>query len=340
MRVTMEDIARECGVTKMTVSRVLSGRDGVKKATRDMVLAAAERLDYEVNSLAQSFSSNRSGFIGIVTPFEGLLGTSYFKEVVTGFDRVLDEAVMSFALFDANSESFNNGDKLRRLYRQRRADGLLLVALHATDRFLDTLEQLRIPMVVVGEQAACPTVCSVNCRDDQGVALSCSHLYKLGHRRIAFVEGPGDFSTASRRKEAFLEFCRKKSLDLPASYVQPGHFHIFGGRKAGLALLRAKPRPTAIIAANDLMAFGVMESARELGLRIPQDVSIIGFDDEPSASEHFPALTTVRQPVSEMGERAAKMLLAAITDNKLPAGREVLDVSLIVRDSTAPPGKK
>ena len=333
----MEDIARECRVTKMTVSRVLAGREGVKKTTRDNVLAAVGRLDYEINALAQSFNSNRSGFIGIVTPFDGLLGTSYFKEVVNGFRRVLDDTVMSFALFDANSESFNNGDKLRKLYRQRRADGLLLVALHTTDRFLDTLEQLRIPMVVVGERAGCPTVCSVSCRDERGITLSCNHLYKLGHRRIAFVEGPGDFSTAIRRKEAFMEFCRKKGLEIPASFVQPGNFNIFGGREAGLALLRQKSRPTAILAANDIMAFGVMESARELGLRIPQDLSLVGFDDDPSSSQYFPALTTVRQPVSEMGERAAQILLTAITDNKLPAESAVMDVSLILRESTAPP---
>ena len=152
MHTTMEDIARECGVTKMTVSRVLAGRDGVKKSTREKVLETATRLNYEINALAQSFNTNRSGFIGLATPFDGLLGSSYFKDAVNGFRRVLDDTVFSFSLFDTNSESFNNGEKLGKLYRQRRADALLLLAVHTTDRFLETLEQLQVPMVVVGER--------------------------------------------------------------------------------------------------------------------------------------------------------------------------------------------
>lgn len=337
MHPTMEDIARECGVTKMTVSRVLAGRAGVKESTRDKVLAAATRLNYEINALAQSFNSNRSGFVGIATPFDGLIGSSYFKDVVNGFRRVLDDTVFSFSLFDTNSESFNNGEKLGKLYRQRRADALLLVAVHTTDRFVETLEQLQIPMVVVGERVGHPNVCSVSCRDRHGMRQICDHLFKLGHQRIGFVEGPLDFSTANRRKEGFVESCLEKGLEIPDAYFQQGHYNTRGGREAGRILLRLNPRPTAIIAANDAMAYGVYESVRELGLRIPQDVSIVGFDDETAAVDMFPPLTTVHQPVGEMGEEAARILLDALTNDRLPAGQKVLDLSLVVRESTAPP---
>jgi DNA-binding LacI/PurR family transcriptional regulator len=339
MSVTMEDIARECGITKMTVSRVLAGRDGVKKSTREKVLATASRLNYEINALAQSFNSNRSGFVGIATPFDGLIGSSYFKDVINGFRRVLDDTVVSFSLFDTNSESFNNGEKLGKLYRQRRADGLLLLAVHTTDGFLETLEQLHIPMVVVGERVESPSVCSVSCRDRHGMRQVCEHLFNLGHRRIGFVEGPSDFSTANRRKEGFVEFCRDKQLEIPATYYQQGHYNTRGGRAAGRILLRETPRPTAIIAANDAMAYGVYESVRELGLRIPEDISIVGFDDETAAADMFPPLTTVHQPVSEMGEEAARILWEAISNDKLPMGQVILDVSLIVRESTAPPAE-
>ncbi|MBC8126295.1 MAG: LacI family DNA-binding transcriptional regulator [Gloeobacteraceae cyanobacterium ES-bin-144] len=335
----MADIARECGVTKMTVSRVLAGRDGVKKSTREKVMAAASRLNYEVNSLAQSFSSNRSGVIGIATPFDGLLGSSYFKDAVNGFRRVLDDTVISFSLFDTNSESFNDGEKLEKLYRQRRVDGLLLLAVHTTDQFLKTLEQLRIPMVVVGERVDYPNVCSVSCRDRDGMRQVCEHLFQLGHLQIGFVEGPGDFSTAARRKEGFIESCQKNQVKIPIGCFQQGHYNTRGGREAGRILLRQNPRPTAIICANDAMAYGVVESVRELGLRIPQDISIVGFDNETAAADMFPPLTTVHQPVSEMGEHAAQILLDAITDNKLPVGQKALDVSLIVRESTAPPAE-
>jgi DNA-binding LacI/PurR family transcriptional regulator len=337
MHVTMADIARECGVTKMTVSRVLAGHNGVKQSTREKVVAAAGRLNYEMNTLARSFNSRRSGNIGIATPFDGLLGTSYFKDAVNGFRRVLDDAVISLSLFDTNSESFNNADKLSKLYRQRRVDGLLLLAVHTSDRYLEALGQLRIPVVIVGERVDIPSICSVSCRDRIGIHQSCEHLYNLGHRRIAFVEGPVDFSTASRRKQGFLEFCREKQLESPGSYFQQGNYNTRGGREAGRILLRAMPRPTAVIAANDAMAYGVIESARELGLRIPQDVSIVGFDNETAAADMFPPLTTVHQPVREMGEHAARILLGSITADTLPEGQTILDVSLIVRESTAPP---
>lgn len=333
----MADIARECGVTKMTVSRVLAGHDGVKASTRERVLAAAGRLNYEMNTLARSFNSRRSGNIGIATPFDGLLGTSYFKDAVNGFRRVLDEAVISLSLFDTNSESFNNADKLGKLYRQRRVDGLLLLAVHTTDRYLEALGNLRIPVVIVGERIDNVSICSVSCMDRRGIQQGCEHLYGLGHRRIAFVEGPQNFSTANRRKQAYVDFCQEKQLEIPDSYLQQGNYNTRGGREAGRILLRQIPRPTAIIAANDAMAYGVYESARELGLGIPQDVSIVGFDNETSAAEMFPPLTTVHQPVSEMGEEAARILLDAITRDTLPTGQKVLDVSLIVRESTAPP---
>lgn len=333
----MADIARECGVTKMTVSRVLAGHSGVKQSTRERVLATASKLNYELNTLARSFNSRRSGNIGIATPFDGLLGSSYFKDAVNGFRRVLDDATISLSLFDTNSESFNNADKLGKLYRQRRVDGLLLLAVHTSDRFLDTLGQLRIPVVVVGERVDNPAICSVSCRDRVGIHQSCEHLYNLGHRRIAFIEGPVDFSTASRRKEGFLEFCREKQMEMPGTYFQQGNYNTRGGREAGRIVLRATPRPTAVIAANDAMAYGVIESARELGLRIPQDLSIVGFDNETAAADMFPPLTTVHQPVREMGEQSARILMDAILSDTLPSGQKILDVSLIVRESTAPP---
>ena len=135
----MMDIARECNITKMTVSRVLSGHPGVKASTRKKVLEAAKRLNYEVNVLAKNFNFNRSGFVGVATPFLGLLGSPYFAEAFKGFRAGLAETNLDFALYDTDSDLFNDGSKLARLWRQRRVDGLLIVALHTYDQFLDTL---------------------------------------------------------------------------------------------------------------------------------------------------------------------------------------------------------
>lgn len=340
MRVTMADIARECGVTKMTVSRVLAGGEKVKEATRQRVLAAAERLNYEVNSLAQNLMQDRSGFVGVATPFEGLLGTSYFKEAFRGFTEVLGNAELDFALFDINSASFNDGEKLNRLYRQRRVDGLLVVAPHIDDRFLKTLGPTGVPMIIVGEQPPISGISSVSCDNSRGITLLADYLYSQGHRQIAFVGGPSDIAAAIRREQAYDEFCRERGLKLPQTYRQPGSFTMESGLAAGRRLLRSRPRPTAIIAANDNMALGLIESIHEMGLRIPQDISIAGFDDLDSAIKGFYSLTTVHQPVFEMAELSARKLFAAIKDNETPTGQTVMEVSLEVRDSTGPPPVK
>jgi len=332
----MADIARECGITKMTVSRVLAGRGGVKASTRDKILEAAKRLNYEINTLAQNFNFNRSGFIGVATPLSAMLGSPYLAEVFKGFQLGLasNETELNFALFDTESDSFNDGAKLARLYRQKRVDGLLVVAPHTYDRFLNTLEQLHTPMVVVGETASCQSLCSVSCNDQQGVEAMCSYLFDLGHRKIAFIEGTTETTTGLRRKNAYVRFCKKRGLKNPSWYIQPGNYSMQSGRAAGLVLLRAEPRPTAIIAANDMMAYGVIESARQLNLRIPQDISIGGFDDLPTAAERFPSLTTVHQPVLEMGERSMKTLLQSLNNSEPTTGHSVMDVSLIIREST------
>jgi len=268
-----------------------------------------------------------------------LIGSYYFAEIFKGFQRVLGDTEWDFALFDTLSPSFNDASKIEKLYRTRRVDGLLVVAPHANDAFLDTLAELRIPLIVVGETITSSNVGSVACDEYQGVELLCSHLYSLGHRRIAFVGGPEDLTSAKRRERAFLEFCRSKNLEVPAGFVQVGDYTMQSGREAGLFLLGIEARPTAILAANDMMAFGVIESTHELDINIPREVSVAGFDDLPTAAERFPSLTTVHQPVAEMAERSAQLLVDALNSGELPKNQITFPVSLVTRASTAaPPG--
>ena len=338
MHATMDDVARECGLSRKTVSRVFAGSDAVKLVTRNKVLSAAERLNFEVNINARNLIQNQAGFIGVAAPLSTMLGSSYFSEAFSGFRcAITDKSGFIFALFDTSSDIFNDGTKLAKLYRQQRVDGLLVLALHTYDRFVPTLEKLQVPIVIVGEKPPSSSTCSVYCNDEHGITLLCSHLHALGHRRIAFVEGPAEYSTAIRRKQAFLQFMRKKGLHNPSSFVQRGDFSMHSGLTAGKILLQSHPRPTAIIAVNDPTAYGLMESARALGLRIPEDVSIAGFDDEPSALEHSPSLTTIHQPICTMGELSARKLMEAISTGTVPKGITRLEPSLVIRESTAPP---
>jgi LacI family transcriptional regulator len=331
----MEDIARECGVSKMTVSRVLSGRQVVSAKTRERVLSVAKSLNYEFNTLAANFALKRSGFVGVATPFVGLLGTEYFAAVFRGFQKVLHGAGWDCALFDTLSDAFNDGVKLARLYRQKKVDGLLIVAPHMHDRFLESLSDLGVPVVAIGEQIDSKQVSSVSCDDYQGMMEVCAHLYELGHREIAFVKGPQDLATARDRQTAYLDFCRRESLELPDDFLQSGEYTIQSGKVAARILLESERRPTAIVAANDFTAFGVIECAREMGLRVPEDLSVTGFDDMPSASERHPALTTVHQPAMEMGEAGADILVRMMTSGQLSSAKISLKVAMVARQSTA-----
>lgn len=332
---TMQDIARECGLSMMTVSRVLRKKGYVSAATRDKVLKTAERLDYEFNTLAQNFARKRSGVIGVAAPFAGLIGSHYFGEIFKGFQRVFDEDDRHFALFDTLSTSFNEGGKLEKLYRSRKVEGLLVVAPSANDKFLDTFSDLRIPLVVVGKTVTNPKICCVGCDDYGGIQSACAHLFSLGHRKIGFVGGPMIFSVAQRREQAYVDFCGMKKLPVSPGFLQRGNYTMRAGREAGRMFFQAKNRPTAIVTANDMMAFGLMESAREFGVTIPDEVSLAGYDDLPTAGDRFPALTTVHQPVVEMAERSARLLLDWLETGLAPAGQFTLPTALVERESTA-----
>src|ERR1700677_3175092 len=185
--VTMDHISKECGLSKMTVSRVLTGRGKVSQKTKQLVLQTSERLKYEPNNLARNFSANRSGFIGIATLFDCLVGSNYFGEVFRGFQHALKDSSYNFALFDTKLESADDGASLAKLYHQRKVDGLLIVAPHTNDYFLNSLANLGVPLVVFGESHPCESICTVSSDDVHGVTLLCKHLAGLGHKRVGFV---------------------------------------------------------------------------------------------------------------------------------------------------------
>lgn len=332
---TMDDIARECGLSKKTVSRVFTDSAAVKDTTRQKVLKVAKRFNYEVNVMARNLSQNQSGFIGLAAPLEAMLGGNYFAAFFNGVRRAIpDDAGFTFALFDTCSESFNDGTKLAKLYRQRRVDGLLVVALHTHDQFVGTLEQIHVPMVIVGEKSPNRSVCSVFCDDELGIGQLCSHLYSLGHRRIAYVQGPPEYATSHRRKRAFLEFLDGKKIKNPPEYIQEGDFTPRGGRAAALRLLQAQPRPTAIMVGNDTMAIAIIETLRAHKLRVPEDISVTGFDDDPGAGECSPTLTTAHQPIIEMGELGARKLLHAMQSEVMSTESVTMKPALVIREST------
>lgn len=298
-------------------------------------MRAVNRLDFQINTVASNLARSRSGFIGMATPFHGLVGSAYFGELMRGVEAVLADTEWDLAMFDIRARTFEDGERLQALYRTRKVDGLLVVAPNAEEAFLETFSSMRIPLVVVGKEVSHRAVSCVSCDDHRGITQLCEHMHGLGHRRIAFVGGPEGFSVAQTRERAFVEFCRRRRLAKSGTPVWRGDYSLRSGKEAGLALLQAEARPSAIIAANDMMAFGLIEAARKLRLDVPGDVSIGGFDDLPTAADREPSLTTVHQPVFEMAERGTRMLVDALNGDARPSKKTVMDVSLVVRQSTA-----
>ncbi|MGH8047482.1 MAG: LacI family DNA-binding transcriptional regulator [Chthoniobacterales bacterium] len=335
--VTMRDVARESGVSPMTVSRVLSGSQTVDPELRQRVLSIAERLDYVPNMLASNLASNRTEFIGVATPFRDLVGTTFFREVLAGFQSVTERNKLDFALFDCASERFNDPRELAAIYRQKKAGGLLIVAPQMHGRYLRTLAGMGVAFVVVGEYIDDEEVPSISCDDTMGIKLAVEHLLGLGHRDIAYIGGPPMLGSGKRRESAFTTAMAAANIEVPAHFLQPGDYTIISGHESAQFLLTSKRRhPTAIVAANDISAIGVIEAARDLGLRVPEDLSVTGFDDLSPAHEHGLFLTTLHQPVMEIGTVAAKMLLKSIENGEPLNGHVDVDVALVVRSSTGP----
>jgi LacI family repressor for deo operon, udp, cdd, tsx, nupC, and nupG len=324
----LDDVARLAGVSAATVSRALRGVPGVAERTRTRVLAAAAELGYAISPTASSLATGRTGTVGVIVPY---VDRWYFSRIISGVERVLREAGLSLLLYnlgdDAGRARFFAGLPLR-----RRVDAVLVLALPLSDAERELLLNLGTPLVTVGTEE--PGADSVGI-DDHGAAVTAMrHLVQLGHRRIGFVgEGapvPLGFTTPLRRLAAYREVCPEPD---PA-FETAGRFTVAGGERAMATLLGLPRRPTAVFAASDEMAFGALRTLRRAGLRVPEDVSVLGFDDHDLAD--LLELSTVAQPVAELGARAGHRVLARLSGEKVSQSRTIVGTHLVLRGSTAP----
>lgn len=331
---TLRDVARLAGVHPGTVSRVLNEhtRGLVNDQTAHRVQQAATELGYRADPLARGLRTKRSFSIGILVPD---ITNPIFPPAVRGVDDALRER--GYTTLVGNTD--NDLDRARTMLDvllARRVDGLVIAtAVVSTDGLEPFLDGLTIPVVMANrssEDARCPAVVP---DDKLGIEMVVNHLYALGHRQIAHLAGPQDASTGLHRLAAFRHAAATLGLDAKAVHHAPG-FSIAAGLPAARKLLAAKRPPTAIVAANDLLALGCYDAAAELGLTVPGDLSVTGFNDMPFADRFSPALTTVRVPMYDIGRHAAHILIEQLAG--LPAARtETLPVDLVVRASTARP---
>ncbi len=332
----MADIAKECGVSMMTVSRVLSGKGSVSAKTRDKVMQVARAHNFAVNSIASSFARRKSNFVGLVAPMDRIVGSDYFSQIWKGVNDALKVTNYDLALFDYHSSEFAGGARVQSLYHSRKVDGILCVTPTAEDAFLDTTHDQRIPLVVLGKPVNNPQICTVNCEDYQGVIDMAEYLYNQGHRRIAFLGGPKDWSLAQLRVDAFKDFCQRRRLRVPKRFIAHSEYTPESSYEAGLRLLEVPHRPTAIIAGNDISALGIIKGAHTLGLRVPEDLSVAGSNDYHYASNTEPPLTAIHQPLRDMAKLGTRTLLDALDRNEPPTGHLAVKTSLSIRQSTGP----
>ncbi len=327
----MADVARLAGVSHQTVSRVVNEHASIRPETRERVVRAIAQLGYRPNTAARALVRGRSGMVGIVTASGGLFGPRSAQQGVGVAARAAGYAVASVDLPDVTAEALAAAvDDLARAG----VEGVVVVAGH--DAAVDVARSRpgRLPVVVVeGDLSRTPMSVGV----DQVAAASAAveHLVDLGHRRVDHVAGPADWAEARARVEGWRAAARRTGVAAPAPVV--GDWSAASGHEAGRALA-ADPDVTAVFVGNDQMAVGLLHAMHEAGRAVPQEVSVVGFDDIPEAAFLAPPLTTVHQDFGGVGQQALTLLSAAIRGERLPPV-SLLPARLVVRESTAPPRK-
>lgn len=328
-RVTLARIAEDASVSLSTISKVLNGRPDVSARTR----ARVEGLLAEHGYLRRKRTQSGTGLIELV--FHEL-EAAWSMEIIRGVTDIAARNGMSIVLTESGSRHSPAADWIEGVLRRRPA-GVVLVFSDLPTEFRETLRSRAIPFVIIDPAGdPSPDVPSVGSANWSGGLMATRHLIELGHSRIAAITGPDDMMCSHARIDGFRSAMKSAGHPVRPEWVRFGDFHTSGGYEHALSLLAGDDRPTAIFAGSDLQALGVLEAVRELGLRVPQDLSLVGYDDIPLATWVSPRLTTVRQPLRRMAEEATRLVIR-MTDAPLETvPRMDLATNLVVRESTAP----
>jgi LacI family transcriptional regulator len=336
----MSDVARLAGVSTMTVSRVVNASGYASAETRARVEAAVTELGYVPNALARQLRSKRAKTVALVVSD---ISNPFFTTIARGVeDFFVDHG---FSVIYCNSdESETEEDHYLRMLIERQVDGILLVPARSSDESFRLLRAHDVPVVVLDRRIATTDVDSVLCDSEAGAYELARHLVEIGHRRIAVLTGRRTVSTSVDRVAGVRRALAEAGLALDEDLVHFGGFNLgklnqADGRRMALEVLAAPgERPTAIFCANNFIAFGAIRALREAGLRVPDDMSVVAFDDLPEEWVEEPFLTVVAQPAYEIGHQAATRLLDRISGSRGPGGESLmLPFELIIRRSSAPP---
>jgi LacI family transcriptional regulator len=329
MPVTIKQVAQAAAVSTSTVSHVINGTHHVSPELTARVMKAIDEFGYQMNPIARSLAKGTTQVIGLLAPE---IGSSYAGEIIRGIDDELAEHGYHLMLFTTRRRTPKMSAYVEALTKGL-VDGLLILVPGKTEDYLKPIAQQNYPHVMIDYQADGSVTSSVGASNWQGAYQATNYLIELGHQRVGFVTGEMILGCSATRLAAYKQALLDAGLPFNPSLVCEGDFTQLSGHEAGEYFLQLDAPPTAVFASNDQMAFGVADAIRNHGLRIPQDISLIGFDDIKEAEAMRPALTTVRQPLREMGRVAVDMLIKRIKEPLRPGYRIELETTLILRDT-------
>jgi len=330
-KATVYTVAEHAGVSIATVSRTLAGSRKVSSATRQRVMQAIEDLNFEPNPSARRLAYMKTETIALVFPD---ISGPFYSTVIRGVEQEAGRHNHNVLIYGTHGKE-SSGRYLRTL--SSKVDGLIIMARSVDEDSLWSLERQGVPFVLLGHsngQLQCSTISVDN---DAGAYKAAAHLLGHGHQRIGIITGPENSPDNRGRLQGYQKALLDAGISLHPNMVIPGKFKYEEGQIAINRLLESNPRPTAVLAANDEMAIGAIDAARQRGLRVPEDLAVIGFDDIQMSALTHPSLTTVRQPMQLLGEEAVKLLFDRLNNSNGMPRHEVLDTKLVVRQSCGCP---
>ena len=329
----IKDVAREAGVSTATVSHVINETKYVTDSTRQKVQSAIEKLNFYPNAHARSLASGRSNIIGLLVSD---ISNPFFPELIKSIEAEAFEYGYNVMLFNTNYDAQRAADYVRRLIELKVA-GVALMTAELDPALIEELIRKEVRVVFNDIGIVTKFMSNIILDFSSGIEEAVRHLVSLGHERIAHIAGSSRIRSGNIRRDAFVAAMKHHFPNVQKPMVFEGDFRFESGRMAATKILGLKKIPTAVVAANDMMALGAIQEFKANGLTIPQDISMVGFDDIAFASLSEPALTTVCSPRLEIGRRAVEALMTTIKNPNQPGIEIRIPTYLIVRKSTAPP---
>lgn len=327
----IREVAKKAGVSTATVSRVVNGTVPVGASTERLVRSAIKSLGYYPNTHARTLGSGRSHMYGLIISD---IANPFFPDIAKCFERIAVEHGQELLIANTDYQPHRMQVCVRRML-ERKVDGVAIMTSEMDPKLVQLLNKRGVPIVFLDTGSVGSNVSNVFIDYVGGIEQAIEHLVSLGHKRIAFVSGPPTLTSAKIRSDAFMVSLKRKGLRCVADYMQTGNHRIDGGQSAMAKLLRLDRPPTAVMASNDLTAIGMIREIHAAGLRVPEDISVVGFDDIEMSNFVHPPLSTIRVPRAEIAESAFTALYAA-SHKRISTGTEHrISTELIVRQSTS-----